>query len=192
MATSATIDHDNTDDEVEAPVERNEKMSRGRRTLRIPVGRGVLLLGAFVVVAALLVTYIATTWSKVRSADAGDDDRAAVVNLAKREFVGITSITKSTSPTTVNSLKAGVTEDFRTSVSQDIKQLQQYSRKASVSVAAAGVQAISGTRAVVLLATTGSVQTTTSKTASPISSSIKVTLQKVAGTWLVASMDLVQ
>lgn len=155
----------------------------------------MLILGALLaVVVALAVVGGIAGGSAVR-AGGQDQERAAVLAAARQEVVNIMSISSGSLNSDLSRIAAGATGEFKTEITSEkssfVSVIKQQKVTSTGSVAAAGIESMTGDKASVLVAATATVKNTQSPKGAARDYRMQVTLQKVNGHWLAAQMEFV-
>ena len=129
--------------------------------------------------------------------DAGDraDDHEAAAAAASAEVEGLIDISGSTSDAAMKKLLAGATAEFRTELESQAARLQKALASNKVDArgeaVSTGVTKLSGDKATVIVAATGTVRNKSTKQAEPRNYRLKVDLLRTDGTWLVSGLEFV-
>lgn len=151
--------------------------------------------------AALIALVLALAGFGAREALAwhGDARRASdgrsAVAAAEREVVALISVSAATSAQDLAKLRAGATGAFRSQLAEQSSTFTTALRKAAVSahgsVVSAGLASLSGSRATVLLAASGTVRNNAAAAASSRTYRLRAELSRTGGRWLVSSLEFV-
>ena len=119
----------------------------------------------------------------------------AAVAAAEREVITLTSVSAATSTHDLAALRAGATGDFAKQLSGQssafAKALSQSKVSAKGRVVSSGLASLTGSRAVVVLAATGTVSNTAAKGPSSRSYRLRAEMIERGGRWLVSSLEFV-
>lgn len=154
----------------------------------IPV---ILLAVALIALAAFGIDRALT----LRDNSSADDSRTAALVAARSEVVTLLSISPSTSSSDIARLLDGATSSFRADFKSRADALQKAVKDAKVtskgSVASSGISTLTGDKAVVLIAASGTVENLNTTKPEARNYRLRVSLDKVGGRWLVSGMDFV-
>ncbi|MEH3034794.1 MAG: hypothetical protein PGN07_12430 [Aeromicrobium erythreum] len=148
----------------------------------------VVLLVGLLVVGGLQVQRLATATSDV---DRGRDAVAA----AERQVLALVRVDAASSDADIARIGAGTTSDFKSQFRSQATAFRAALKANKVvstgSVDSAGLTALSGRSATVLVASSGTVKNARSEKPQPRSYRFKVSLREVDGSWLVSGMEFV-
>lgn len=129
-----------------------------------------------------------------RATDRVDRGRAAVA-AAEREVVALISVSSATSRQDLDRVRAGATGDFGRELARQstafTSALRDHSVHAQGRVVSSGLASLSGSRATVLVAATGTVSNTAATAPSSRTYRLRASLTRTAGRWLVSSLEFV-
>lgn len=175
--------------------ETGDEPSAGGRAVSVgQLGKGAVLVLAVLVVTALTFVGFAQYRSLQDKEDA-DTARRDALSAARSEVLALTTISSTTSAADIKRLLAGATPSFREKFQQQAKEFSSALKQAGVTstgrIASAGVESSRDSKAVVLVAATGTVKNNRNKKAEPRNYRLRVSLEKSGDRWLVAGMDFV-
>lgn len=161
-------------------------------SLRLRLTWQSTVVAVTVLVLLLIATERAVAWQDERQRVA--DGRSAIA-AATAEVQGLIDISSSTLEEDMTALLDGATAGFRSELEAQAdelhKALADNNVKATGEVVSAGLVTLTGRRATVIVAASGTVQNKANKEAEPRNYRVKVGLQKVDDEWLVSSLEFV-
>lgn len=176
-------------------------VAKSRSTGRVPSGGAPRSTGARVTTAVLALVLIgaivvaterALEW---REAVARQQARAAVLEAAEAEVLGLITISARTTDEDLESLIAGATasfkEDLRAQADRLREEVVDNEVEATGEIVSAGIASFDGERATVLVAARGTVDNRNASVPEPRNYRLEVGLEKVDDGWLVATLRFV-
>lgn len=161
-----------------------------------PVSRRVwITIAVLAVVTAALVALGVVYWVQVGDNAQRDEDRAAVLDLAGRQAVALTSVNPDNVEDQTELLLANSTGEFRRQFDAASPTFGKVVAEGKVHskgrVAEAGVVSLSDDKAQVLVALNSTVRNTETDKDEPRNYRLRVDLEKEADRWLVSNMQFV-
>ena len=153
------------------------------------------VIATFAVVVLALAALIFVQAEAIRSHNELQSSRAAAVNAASDEVVALLTVEHSSAAADLKKLLAGATAGFHDQLQQQAGSFQQALVQGKVvssgSIAAAALVSMTGDTAVVEIAATATVKNAASPTGDARHYRLTVTVQHVAGQWLVSGLTFV-
>lgn len=157
--------------------------------------RARITITVLALATAVLVALGVVYWVQVSDNAQRDDDRAAVLDLAGRQAVALTTVNPDNVKEQMELLLANSTGNFRRQFDAASPTFAKVVADGKVHskgrVAAAGVVSLSGAKAQVLVALNSTVRNTETDKDEPRNYRLRVDLEKEADRWLVSNMQFV-
>lgn len=154
------------------------------------------LRASVAVIAIVVLAVVGVVQGKAAHDNGREVDREdRAVNAATEEVLALTSIDLTATQSDIDRILAGATDNFREQLASQAKAFRTSLAKSEVRstgrVVSAGLTRIKGSKAVVLVATTGTVSNKGSSGPQPRNFRLRVSLAEVEGKWLVSGMEFV-